>query len=1348
MGAAVDSTVRAISLMPTSRWAQPLLAEQVSANTGKLALHDEQDGQQQSRGGKAGRKSGVDKTLIDEESAGSAALSPVRGAAAQGSPEKATIGTFLDSDVATLPDASERAAPGKPSHSPTGTLPSTPPANETEDGSWTSPSEEHAPSSVQEPDCSGSDRPDDPTDDGESRPLQHSLATAETEIPPIEARISEGNAREQTTTSPPGSLRYKVVTGCIPDEANDVVEADAVASSRSSRACGLDPTMGVRSDAIGVGSDANNIRPSSASLRCGVVTGCLSDEVRGGVAVDSLVSSRSSRACVLENATDGKSEVRVGSCPNDNKPSSVSPRYRVVTGCLSDEVRGVMASDVVVSSRTPSACGLDSTIGVRGEAQTNTYGSDNTYLEAATGVPSEQAALCASLPCSPEVLGAAVTSTESDNVELEEPSLLVPSPQAEQPSRNGPDSNVDDSRQGHSSDEQDKSGVKIHKAEEGSDAVHSLALPIPQPTPPQDPSDSIDEEVGLKPQPSSTIAEVSAPRSPTETLDDDNISSRHHPDNPNGMDIRQPGQTLETDAALSTKVEERIDQGANRSSLSSPSFPLRRAVVAHYLADKFRDTVAASMEISARHPTNNCHNFGLKAIPSPAPPGYVPATVPATAVTDTDPNDTGRSASSEHGGDVSLAAEPPLAAGPPLAAPEEVKQVPADQIEPSFSAGEQEDCNAEQNDREVDGDANKEGSAEARQAETPTPPIAPEETPLRSAAPENDPEINHTPPASFEPLASAGEAMSRPQEGEAQSKVLRAGAADARADAVVWLARVGGRAKSVQAKASEDRAGAVVWLAEVGSRAKSTQAQASENRAGAMVWLAEVGGRAKSTQAEAREHQAGAVAWLRETGERAVSLQARAEAARVNAVEWLASKGATELQRATPTEQLRPASQQQLQGDGVDQRTHTAEAEPSDENTVGPSSRRSETSTSGDCERGSPDSPKQQPIDPSVIDVAGKAGQVIRSKDTVRSEDDKGVAPPCLAEMQRVENEPVATILPLLCQSAISVVEDVDIEPPVDRPAFDDRLAPHPSLEVVAATARLSREDPVAQAESGPQESSQMLTLVGGHDWARVSLSRTPPFDALNSPSIALRWDSTGGQNARSLPPDVGSFGGTASSATIADKVFPVAGSAMASTATAAAGGAVNGCPAAAAVPSNNGGSEWVEFFAPPHRMAPTGDAYGTERVCSAEASASTTARRISTGSTLTSYGSGETGGGLIPRRDGDQSRAISEMGGHPEVGGAGCGGHGTEVWTPPPTDPRNKRDCKRWSKAAERSRRYTRRWESFLSRIHRHFDSEVSRSACARTSNVEHSPTDRRAKETVTVGCRDSKMNRVHSRH
>lgn len=1340
--------------MPTSRCAQPLLTEQVSANTGKPALQDGQDGQRHSSGGAVGMKNGVDQTPVDKRSGDSAAPSPPppRGTA-QGTPEEEIIETFIDPDAVILPDASESDFPGELAHLPTSTLPSTPPANETEDGPWTS-SSEHAPTphsfmapySAQDPDSSGRDRPDDPTDDGESRTSLNNLATAGTESTPTKARNSGGDARKQTTTSPPGFLRYKVMTGCIPDEISDVVEADAVASSRSSRASGLELMMGVRSGSIKVGSDASNIRPSSASLRCGVVTGCLSDEVRGVVAGDSVVSSRSSRGCALDSATDGQSEVRVGIDPNDNKPSSAAPRYRVVTGCLSDEVRGVVASDVVVSSRPPSACGLDSATGVRSEVQTNTNGSDNTYLEAATGVPSEQATLCPSLSCSPEILGDTVTSIKPDSVELEETSLTGPSPQAEQASPSGADLNVDDSRQRHSPDEHDNSGVEIHQVEESDDAIRSLASPGPHATPRQDPSNSIDEEVGLEPQPSPTTAEDSPTRSPTETSDHNSNSSRHHPDGLNSVDIHRPEQTLETDAGLSTKMEEQIDQGANRSSPSSPSFLLRRAVVAHYLAAKFRYTVAADMAISAKHPTIGGLNLGL--ISSAQKDQAIPVT---PAVTETAVNHTGSSAVSENGGDVSLAAEPPLAADPPLATPAKVEQVSTDQIEPCLPDGKQEDCRGEQNGGGVDGDEDKRGSSDARQAETPTPPNGPEEAPLRSAEPENAPESNHT-PASFEPLASAAEALSRPQENEAQSKAFRAGAADARADAVVWLTRVGGRAKSIRAKDSEDRAGAVVWLGEVGSRAKSMQARTSGDRAGAVVWLGEVGGSAKSTQAKASENRAGAVAWLhnvgghetrlkgarfdasawlRETGKRAVSLQDRAEAARLDAVEWLTTKGATELQRVTATERLRPASRQQLDGDGVDQHTGTDEAEHSGKNTVDPSSQRSEKSSSDDSDRGSPASPKQQPSEPSVIDVTREAGQAICSKDTVSSEADKEVAPSCPAELQRLEDEPVAFIHPLPCQSAISVVEDVEIEPPVDRPAIDDRLTPHPYLEVVAATTRRPCEDPAAPAESDPRASSEMLTVVGGHDWARVSLSRTPPFDALNSPSIALRWDSAGGKNSQSFPPDIRSFDSTASSATIADKVLPVAGSAMAPTAAAAAGGAVSGCPAAAAVPSNNGGSEWVEFFAPPHRMAPTGDAYGAERVCSAQASASTTARRISTGSTLTSYGSGETGGGQIPRRDGEPSRTISESGGHPEGGGAGCGGQGGEVWTPPPKDPRSKRDCKRWSKAAERSRRYTRRWESFLSRIHRHFDGEVSRSICPSASNVGHFPSDRREQET-----------------
>lgn len=1384
MGVAVGSTTNATPLLRQRcppRGAPNPNDKQVSAEEGEPSLQEGQDGQPHSDGGAEGEKSGVDQTLADEESGDAAPSLPSR--AVQGTPpEEEKLGIVFDSGAEVVPGASESAAPGQPAVSPTGTLPSAPPTNEAEDGPQPSPSEEHAPtphssstpsSSVQHPDSSSGDRQDDPADDGESRSSLDSPASAGVGSTPTAARVSGGvsgvDAREKTTTPPPSPLRYKVMTGCNPDEVSEVVEADAVAPPRPPSACGLDPAMGVRSEATRVDSDANDARPSSASLRCGVVTGCLSDEVRGVVAADAVVaSSRSPRACGgLDSETGVQSEVRVGSEPKDSRPPSASPRYRVVTGCLSDEVRGVAAADATVSSRpSNAACGLDSATGVQSEAHTNSNGSDNSSSQASTGVPGEQAALCSPLMCSPHALGAAVSSNEGGTVELEDASLAEPSPEAEPISEGGPDSNVNDSRQRHSTEERENSRIEQTQAGENGDVVHSLVPPMPQATPQQDLSDSIDPEVELEPEPSPKNAEDSPPRSPTETLDDDRRSSRLHPGEPNGVGICQK-ENLETDAALSTKMGERIDQGANSSSPPSPASLLRRAVVTHYLADKFRDTVVADMAISASASMTGDLNLGLvgdvrkdQTIQSAVPPGCVPGTVPAAAAaaaTKTAANDTESSAASADGGDVSLAADPPLAK------PAEVDQVPAGQIEPCSPDEKKEDCceaQAEESGVDGDGDGNKEGSADAeQQAETPTPTIGLEETKLPGAEPGNSPGSNHT-PENIEPLASAAEVLSFSREAEVQKKGLEAGAAEARADAVAWLAGVGGKAKSAQVKASEDRAGAVAWLAEVGGKAKSTQAKASQDRAGAVVWLAEFGGRAKSvqakasedrdgavvwlaevgdrakcTQAKASEDRAGAVAWLhsvggketrvqgarfdasawlRETGERAVSLQDRAEAARVDAVEWLKTKGATELQRREPTELPPTASQQQLDGDGVDQGTRTAEAKPSDEDAVEPSSHRSQDSTSGDRERGSTPPPEQQTSEPSAIDVAREAGRAVCLEDTVRSETDKEVAPPCQAELQRIEDELVPTTHPLPCQGAkTSVVGDADVAPPADESPLDGRLAPPLCLEA-AATAPLPHDDPVARTtDKGPQESSQMLrvAVVGETDWARVSLSRTPPFDALNSPSIALRWEPAGGQKTRPLPPPgVEGFDSTGSPATIADKALPVEGSAMASTA-AAAGGAVNGCPAAAAVPSNNGGSEWVEFFAPPHRMAPTGDAYGVESVCSAEASASTTARMISTGSTLPSYGSGETGGGVrIPRRDDDPSGTINEGGGHPEGGGGdGHGGQGAEMWTPPPKDPRGKRDCKRWSKAAERSRRYTRRWESFLSRVHRYFDSEVS---------------------------------------
>lgn len=1380
MGAADGSTTNATPLLRQRcqpRGAPHPIAKQVSANAGEPSVQDGQDGQPLSNGGAEGEKSGVDHTLADKES-GDAAPSPPSRAAQGTPPEEEKLGIVTDSGAEVVPDASESAAPGQPTLSPTGTLPSTPPTNEAEDEPQPAPSEEHAPtphpsltpsSSVQNPDSSSSARQDDPADDGESRSSLDSPASAGEESTPTEARISGGDTREKATTPPPSPLRYKVMTGCNPDEVSELVEADVVASSRPPSACGPEPATDVRSEATRVDSDANDARPSSASLRCGVVTGCLSDEVRGVVAADAMVaSSRSPRACGLDSETGVQSEVRVGSEPKGSRPPSASPRYRVVTGCLSDEVRGgAAAADAIVSSRPSSAaCGLDSATGVQSEAQINNYGSGNASSQGTTGVPGEQAALCAPLLCGPHALGTAANINEGGTVEPEDASLAEPSPEAERTSEGGPDSNVNDSRQRHSAEKRDTNRIEQTQAGESGDVVHSLAPPMPQATPQQDLSDSVDPEVDLEPEPCPKTAEDSPPRSPTETLDHVSSSGRHHPDEPNGVDIRQR-ENLETDAALSTKMGEGIDQGAYSSSPPSPASLLRRAVVAHYLADKFRDTVVADLAFSASASMTGDLNLGGlvgdarkdQTIQSAVPPGCVPGTVPAAAAaaaaTKTAANDAESSAASDDGGDVSIAADPPLAK------PAEVDQVPAGQIGPCSPDEKQEDCCETQAEESgLDGDGDKEGSTDAEhQPETSTPAIGLEETKLPSAERGNAPGSNHT-PENIEPLASAAEVLSCSREAEVQKKGLEAGAAEARADAVAWLAGVGGKAKSTQAKASEDRAGAVAWLAEVGGKAKSTQAKASqdrveavvwlaefggraksvqakasEDRDGAVVWLAEVGGRAKSTQAKASEDRAGAVAWLhnvggketrvqgarfdasawlRETGERAVYLQDRAEAARVDAVEWLKTKGATELQRPKPTERPPTASQQQLDGDGVDHGTRTAEATPSDKDAVEPSSHRSQDSTSGDHERGSTPPPEQQTSEPSAIDVAREAGQAICLDSTVRSETEKEASPPCQEELQPIEDDLVATTHPLPCQSAkTSVVGDADVEPPADESPLDERLAPPPCLEV-AATARLLHEGPVAPTtEPGPQEPSQMLAVVGENDWARVSLSRTPPFDALNSPSIARRWEPAGGLKARPLPPPGGveGFESTASPATIADKALPVEGSAMASTA-AAASGAVNGCPAAAAaVPSDNGGSEWVEFFAPPHRMAPTGDAYGAESAYSAEASASTTARRISTGSTLPSYGSGETGGGFrIPRRDDDPSRTINEGGGRPEGGGrAGCEGQGADMWTPPPKDPRGKRDCKRWSKAAERSRRYTRRWESFLSRVHRYFDSEVS---------------------------------------
>lgn len=1141
------------------------LAEQIFINAIEPRRHD---GQRHS--GEAVGQSGLDQSLAKES--GDARSPPIWPE--QGTPGEEVFGS-IDSGAELSPDACRCVAQGQATPSSTNTLSCIPPSNETEDEPRPSPAEQRAPAqsslappSVQDHDYSNSGRPGDPTD-GEIR-YSPTSTTPKAEISSAEARISSGAS---DNTAPPAYLRYKVMTGCLSNEISEVMAVEAAISSTSSRACGLEPAMGVRSEA-GVPGNANGDRPSPASVRCEVVTGLLSDEVRGVVAAGGVVSSTSSRAC-LETSTSLRSETRVRSDANDKTTSSASPRYRVVTGCLSDEVRGVVPADMVASSGLSRARGLDSATGVQEEAP---IGSD---------------------------------------------------------------------------------AVERNHAEERGVAIGPLDSPTRQDTPQQDLSDSIKPEVELISEPNPDIAETLSARLLTETLD--NVSSNIYcPSDPNGTDTRQP-ENLERNAASSGEVEKGINQSLDSSSSSSVSL-LRDAIVANYVANKFREVLVAGMATSVSVSTKG--DFGLVSEAqsdqtiSSAPPGALLGTVPAASKTDGSNNE--RSADED---------DASLAMGLPLNETTEAERIPANPIEPSLPDGKQACCDA-QAESGANGDEGKKGMEGVQPTGTPTLPLTVlEETPLRSAEPDNESKLNDA-LVNAKPLALVEEAPSCFQEAGARTKVLEVGSADDRAGSAAWLAGVGGTAKYMQSKASEDRAGAVAWLHNIGQQETRVQGIRSD-----------------------------ASAWLRENGKKAVSLQPKAGEARSDAVEWLTKKGVAELQRTKPTERPRTASQQHLNGDGVDHRPRT-ESETSGKNIAEPYLQFSEKPTPGNRDCGPTASHEQQPSEPTVIDVAREAGQKIFLEEMMHTEPDDKATPPCPAELHRVEDDPVVTTHPLPCRSTISVAGDADGKPLVDRPLPEDWSAPPPSLETTA-TARVPHDNSVVASELDPQESSQMLA-VGENDWSRVSLSRTPPFDALNSPSIALRWEPAGKQ-IRSLPPDIGGFDSAASSATIADKV-PVSGSAVASTATAA------GVSGYVGVPSNNGGSEWAGFFAPPHRMAPTGDAYGADSVCSAKASASSTARRDSTGSTFPSYVSGEAGDGRIPQLYGDWSRTMNENGGHIEGGGAGYGARETERWLPPPADPRITCDSKRWNKAAERSRRYARRWQSFLSRIHRHFDSEVSR--------------------------------------
>eukprot|EP00752_Nemacystus_decipiens_P010417 g9284.t1 len=576
-------------------------------------------------------------------------------------------------------------------------------------------------------------------------------------------------------------------------------------------------------------------------------------------------------------------------------------------------------------------------------------------------------------------------------------------------------------------------------------------------------------------------------------------------------------------------------------------------------------------------------------------------------------------------------------------------------------------------------------------------------------------------------------------------------------EAVEWLCLVGRTAKSAQDRTDKARADASSWLRERGGRALSLEGREQAGRLECAAWLRLCGGRAKSAQGRAERARSEAVSWLTGAGGRAVSQQERAAGARSNAANWLALRAASELDRTTTLAERSagapaPAATAKLDGSLSDARA--GECGGLNVEDVG------KTPTTGDvisqaegattqghsqpgstAVRGSPRA--DRPSDANITDDvrARETGEDTaqlspRHDDGAREHlaGDKNIAATAAATLPSGDAGPLPSRQSTnpagsetgaadagAAATATATAPDEaagEVDHRVGRSASTDRTAPAPWLE--PATTPLARGGSFAPTAAGAEDFGRMLD-VGETEWCRVSLSRTPPFDALNSPSLPLRYAPVRGR-PRALPRSDSEERG------IDDAGFPSA----AVDGTGPGPGPVAATGTASHPP---GGSEWMGFFAPPNQMAPKGDAYrGSDSFGSADASACTTVRADSTGSFIGGSGNNArdrrrcSGGGSAAAAS-EESWGASLSEAHSPVGeaqsrimwrAAGGGRRGEDRWEETSEDfvsPSASRSLraqgegssrKRWHKQAEQSRQYMQRWEKFLGRAHRHFDGEA----------------------------------------
>lgn len=237
-------------------------------------------------------------------------------------------------------------------------------------------------------------------------------------------------------------------------------------------------------------------------------------------------------------------------------------------------------------------------------------------------------------------------------------------------------------------------------------------------------------------------------------------------------------------------------------------------------------------------------------------------------------------------------------------------------------------------------------------------------------------------------------------------------------------------------------------------------------------------------------------------------------------------------------------------------------------------------------------------------------------------------------------------------------------------------------------------------------------------DWVRVSLSSTPPFDALNYPSPAFQRPS-GGAKPRAF------WGDTLGSVESA-QMDPIMGDQAQGDSNEI--GVKAGRMVMGPWPGDKAG--WTNFLASPHRMAPTGDAYMADSPRSGRASASATTRTSSDSSFLArgSGGTAETSrsrqstgwppvcsyssvnSASLEALQSPPLEAYGQKGRHASSNEVGQNYSERAKWPSPPYTSGRGGHIPRWNEAAEISREYTRRWRNFLIHAGTYFTREVGK--------------------------------------